>query len=215
MSPSLLLLLVPLTLITASLSAPSLPLQAQRQITCSAVGDCPTGNVCISSTFANCEPSDEICICNDVSGITCSSDDGCDGDLTCAELPDGPKVCIPKGLKEELEDATCIDAAALQHLQTHELVYSRHVSSRVLCDAFGSCATRGHIVRYAGKAMMMKNYCRIVACEERIIKVNSPRYSVGMRVPSKTDGLEYTSFAARYESVAEEAAMAAAVRMGL
>ena len=114
-----------------------------------------------------------------------------------------------------MEDATCIDAAALQHLQDHELVYSRHVSSRVLCDAFGNCATQGHIVRYAGKAMMMKNYCRIVECDERIIKIHIPRCSVGMRVPSKTDGLEYTPFAARYESVAEEAAIAAAIRTGL
>ncbi|CDF33442.1 unnamed protein product [Chondrus crispus] len=151
--------------------------------------------------------------------FTCSSDDDCPGEKKCTELENGEKVCLSDDEKEVLEDvvkdAVCIDAAALQHLQTHELVYSRHVSSRVLCDAFGSCATQGHIVRYAGKAMMMKNYCRIVECEERIIKVNSPRYSIGMRVPSKTDGLEYTSFAARYESVVEEAAIAAAVRMGL
>ena len=63
--------------------------------------------------------------------------------------------------------------------------------------------------------MMMKKYCERAGCEERVMEVNSLRYKKGMRVASKTDGLEYTVFAARYETRAEEAVLATAVRMGL
>lgn len=96
----------------------------------------------------------------------------------------------------------------------HELVFEEHQTGRVLCDGSGSCATPGHLVSYRGDAMMMKSFCQIVECQEKVMMVNSPRYRVGLRVSSKTEGLEYTAFAARYESRAEEASMAAAVRMG-
>jgi len=61
----------------------------------------------------------------------------------------------------------------------------------------------------------MSKYCEMVACEDKVMQVNSPRYSKGMRVQSKTDGLQYTVFAARYGTRAEQAVMAAAVRVGL
>lgn len=115
----------------------------------------------------------------------------------------------------EEQESVCIDAEALSHLQAHELVYEEHVVSRVLCDNFGSCATPGHIVQYKGSAMMMKRYCGMVGCEERSMKVNSPKYRRGMRVKSRTDGLEFTVFAARYETRAEEFVMSSAVRAGL
>lgn len=109
----------------------------------------------------------------------------------------------------------CIDATALSHLQAEELLYAEHKLARVLCDPQESCATPGHIVKFRGEAMMMKSYCTIVGCKERVIMVNSPRYKMGMRVQSRSEHLEYTALSARYETMVEETALRAAVRMGL
>lgn len=113
-------------------------------------------------------------------------------------------------------DGVCVDADALSHLGRDELVFEEHSLALVLCDAYNSCATPGHIVTYEGKAMMMKSYCKLVQqCEQREMLVNSPKFKIQLRVDSNTKGLQYTAFAARYETRAEEAAMIAAVRIGL
>lgn len=109
----------------------------------------------------------------------------------------------------------CVDAEALSHLSADELVFERHALSKVLCDKNESCATPGHVVAFEGQAMMMKSYCNLVGCEEREMLVNSPKYRMKLRVKSKTEGLLYTAFAARYETRAEEVVMMAAVHAGL
>lgn len=65
--------------------------------------------------------------------------------------------------------------------------------------------------------MIMRRYCEEVVgrCEKRVMEVNSPRYKRKRRVKSRTEGLEYTVFAARYDTRAEEAVIAAAVRVGV
>ena len=68
---------------------------------------------------------------------------------------------------------------------------------------------------YLGSAMMMKRYCTLVHCEKRIMKVNSPKLQTGLRVSSKTEDLEYTAFAARYETRAEELILSTAVHIGM
>lgn len=113
------------------------------------------------------------------------------------------------------EDPACIDASALGNMLAEELVFDGHVVKAALCDAQGSCATDGHIVEYQGRAMMMKSYCELVGCEERVMEVNSPRQRRRLRVPSRTEGLEFTAFAARYSTRAEEMMLAAAIRIGL
>lgn len=113
------------------------------------------------------------------------------------------------------EDPECIDASALGHMLAEELVFDVHVVKAVLCDDQGSCATDGHIVEYQGRAMMMKSYCELVGCEKRVMEVNSPRQRRRLRVPSRTEGLEFTAFAARYSTRAEEMILAAAIRIGL
>lgn len=63
--------------------------------------------------------------------------------------------------------------------------------------------------------MMMRSSCAKVECRRSNMQVNSPRFRWGRGVASKTDGLEYTSFAASYGTKAEEAVLAAAIRVGL
>ena len=120
-----------------------------------------------------------------------------------------------KKKKEAEEKDECVDARALAHLGAGELVYGTHVKARVLCDATGSCATPGHVVVFKGEAMMMRRYCEKVGCENDVIDVNSPTYRKALRVASRTGGLEYTTFAARYESSIEESVIRLAVRAGL
>lgn len=109
----------------------------------------------------------------------------------------------------------CIDAELLSHFKPHELVFENHPTARVLCDPSGSCATKGHIVHYNGSVMMMSSYCDVVGCEEREMEVNSPRYRRGLKVESKSDGMRFTAFAARYETKTEEAVLSTAVHIGL
>lgn len=108
-----------------------------------------------------------------------------------------------------------VDAAALAHLPPEQLVFDEHALAHVLCDRFGSCATPGHMVDYCGAVMKMATYCRAAGCARRVTRVNSPRYRQQLRVASRTDGLLYTAFAARYETRGEELALATLSRIGL
>lgn len=115
----------------------------------------------------------------------------------------------------ESQPDECVDAKALEHLPSHNLVFQRHATAKVLCDANRSCATPGHMVTYKREAMMMRTYCGLVGCKEDIMAVNSPRYRRGLSIKSKTTGLEYSSFAARYQTKAEEILIRIAVHVGL
>lgn len=121
----------------------------------------------------------------------------------------------PKGSTEPVAEDSCIDARALGHLAEEDLVLGKHATAHVLCDVNESCATPGHVVVFNGKPMMMRTYCASVGCERKVMTVNSPRFQRALRVRSRTDRLEYTAFAARYETTAEEALMKVAVRAGL
>lgn len=112
----------------------------------------------------------------------------------------------------------CIDASLLSKMRpSHHLVFPKHRQSYVLCDQYGSCATPGHVLVVEGVPMMMRTYCGRFGrkCRGRIALVNSPRVKRGLRVRSKTDGLEFTSFAAQYETSFEEFVLSTIIRMGL
>lgn len=139
------------------------------------------------------------------------------GSLAPGDGTDGgpaPSVgALPDGVSNE--DPACIDARALEHLRRENLMFERHVLAHVLCDVKSSCATPGHMVVFRGQAMMMRSYCGMVNCSKEMLHVNSPQFNRRVRVPSNTDGLEFTAFAARYETRAEEMVMSAAVHVGL
>lgn len=114
------------------------------------------------------------------------------------------------------EEPICIDAAALSHFSPDNLVFSSHRRAAVLCDSHGSCATPGHMVHYQGSAMMMRSYCEQVgSCMRSVRWVNSPKFQRALRVDSRTDGLSFLAFAARYESKAEEHVLRTLVRLGM
>lgn len=188
--------------------------------------DCGESAVCDSASTTG---AGDRKVCFDI----CKSNGECEDGEVCATWDAvsvfGIGLCIKRDIVEsnpifeELESAktspvvenvVCVDAAAVRHLQPEELVFARQVIAPVLCDKWGSCATAGHIVRYKGVGMMMKRYCGMVGCVRQVLAVNSPRYKVGLRLLSKTEGLEYTALAARYESVVEERVLSTFVRLG-
>lgn len=161
-------------------------------------------------------PPDESGVASVSPSPTDPSNSGPDATSTPTSAP-GVSPDVEGGEGEPTPAPVCIDAEALAHLERKDLVFAEHAWSDVLCDSAGSCATGGHIVVYSGRPMMMERYCALAAagCEWRKKYVNSPRYSRGRRVPSKTDGLEFTAFAARYQTKVEERVLVAAVRVGL
>lgn len=113
--------------------------------------------------------------------------------------------------------AVCIGVDALSHLHAKDLVFPHHYRAAVLCDPSGNCATPGHIVVKDDVPMMMKTYCDQLRwkndreeemCRWRVMLVNSPRMRYGVRIKSKSDGLEFTVLAARFQSKMEESVMA-------
>lgn len=112
-------------------------------------------------------------------------------------------------------EGACVDARLVRHFAHHELVFERHVLRRVLCDEHDSCATAGHLVVYKGNPMMMRSYCLAVGCDMKVIHVNSPRLTRALRIASNTKQLEFTTFAARFETRAEERILSIAIRVGL
>lgn len=111
----------------------------------------------------------------------------------------------------------CVDADALKHLHPSQLVYPEHRLASVLCDQHGNCATPGHMVVYQGTPMMMRLYCDNVpsGCSRRVKHVNSPRFQKGMRIPSKSSSLQFTSLAARWETHLEHYFLSMALRIVL
>lgn len=130
--------------------------------------------------------------------------------------PFDPSTSNTANPDEEPSDV-CIDAGALSHLPPRALLFASHRQARVLCDARGSCATAGHMVQFHGEVMMMRSYCarEAVQCTWHITVVNSPRFASRLRIGSKTTGLLYTVFAARYESRTEERFLSTLVHLGL
>lgn len=134
------------------------------------------------------------------------------------ETPAAPTPSSSSAAADEADPEVCIDAAALAHLPSHQLIFSEHRRAAVLCDSFGSCATPGHMVEHHGVPMTMLSYCARsnVECTKTIKMVNSPKMTagLGLRIKSRSDGLVYTSLAARYQTKTEEWMLSKLLRMG-
>lgn len=135
-----------------------------------------------------------------------------------AEMP--PLGTDPAGEPSEStppdDNAVCVDSAALAHLDVNDLVFKNHRRAAVLCDAQSACATPGHIVLWHNEPMMMRTYCQQagVQCTHSVRMVNSPRLRKKLRLFSRTDGLIFTAFAARYATRVEEHVVSHVFRLG-
>lgn len=156
---------------------------------------------------------------------SCHGEQDCDEGEVCSNQAEGTDlrvgVCMSRRLGEqvaqtvqglEIGDRVCV---AAEFVEKGDGVYKDGVLARVLCDRSGSCATEGHMVRWHGTGMMMKNYCDMVGCVTEVKFVNSPRFRVGKIVQSKTKGLVFTALAARYGTWVEEKFMAGLMAVGV
>lgn len=167
------------------------------------------------------------CVCANAALKTCTADKDCGtASEVCADAKEvnsalaAKKYCFSKAVvKADKDDGVCIGVHHLRTAQLHQndLVFENDAFGKVLCDQKGSCATPGHMVLYGGAPMMMKRYCSLVVdgCVSKVMKVNSPKYARGFTVDSLSEGLVFTAFAARWETNAEERALATAIRVGL
>lgn len=207
--------------------------------------DCTLSNeTCQTPIFGNgtCTiPEACFCLTADFEFVFCSTDTDCDGKicakestksafgvcLTCLEYTDLPEnsqnaldvdgKCNDTDMNHSNSSTSsvCIDIDHLTHFERSQLIFSNHFRASVLCDSHGSCATPGHMVVYHGKTMMMQTYCKDVDCIRRIRSVNSPRMKVGLRIPSRSVGLEFTPLSASRGSYLEERVLSLLLRVGL
>ncbi|CDF38326.1 unnamed protein product [Chondrus crispus] len=183
---------------------------------CTSSADCSTdGEVCV-------QLDDAICFSKNTANVASlpivggeSSSDGSEENAGSTPTPDESDDPSSSSESDGNDEEACIDARALGHLPSDALVFKKHAVSRVLCDENNSCATRGHMVLFHGHAMRMSTYCDSVGCKQAVVEVNSPRFSRGMRIESNTKELEYTVFAARHDTRAEESMIRIAVQLGL
>lgn len=210
-----------------------LPLKVtDKQASCTSAEGCSDGFVCVNVGALACSSSDSFCVCLQ-SDLGCTPRSSCLSGFTCVHS-DGTSctdsseiyVCVPTSPVDpptnnpptsSTDDSEfCVDATLLSHLPSHQLVYKSHRRASVLCDKSASCATPGHIVVFERKAMMMSSYCNLVGnCHKRVMNVNSPTMSRKLRVSTKTDNLQFTALASRYQTVVEERFLSALVHMSM
>lgn len=122
-----------------------------------------------------------------------------------------------EGDAEGQGDGVCVDASLLSGIAQKDRVFSSDRRASVLCDDSGTCATSGHMVVWKGEPMAMQRYCSIIGskCTTQVRWVNSPRYSRGLRLTSRTDDLLLTPLAAKWNTRGEHLVLGLAVRVGL
>lgn len=186
---------------------------------CTSSSDCKGSRKCDGSV---CTPTLSEARCKTSStcdkGERCITVEGYTICLSCPLVSSAPSgtVDLVDGGKCNGDKVACVSAESLQHLSMSDLVFAEHVEADVLCDISGSCATHGHVVVYEGRPMMMSTYCEVhTQCISKRMLVNSPRLKRGLRIPSKTTGLEFTVYAAKYRTKAEEVVLGGLVRIGL
>ncbi|KAI0564415.1 hypothetical protein FGB62_25g033 [Gracilaria domingensis] len=181
------------------------------------MNDCPDGRQCVN-VFSVDDLSTGVCLAKFTPSSSSSdntANEGTDNDDANADEAESDADDASDDDEDDSSEV-CIAAKSLAHMKQNDLIYPNHVPARVLCDSFESCATPGHMVRYHGKAMMMKSYCNLVGgCTRTVMHVNSPRYRRALELPSDTPHLSFTAFAARYTSKLEEHVLRTAVHMGL
>lgn len=200
------------------------------QSNCTSSSDCSEGENCFDTSqlgYFQCTGSSSHCVCD--MDITCSANKACDDDSVCINMV-GMGLCTTCEAYEQVTSdgmtqipifgkntcgGVCVDANLLSHIDQQELIFSTHRRASVLCDAHGSCATSGHIVVYKEKSMMMCSYCEMDGnCSRKVMSVNSPKMGLNVRVPTKTEGLEFTALAAKHGSIAEEVLLSALIKIG-
>lgn len=196
---------------------------------CSTDGECSGSRKCYAPVSDDevvvCSAGSTNCGCLDLNRQSCSEDrPKCLSGDRCIATQNGGGACIACSLEddiggEELDDSQCVCIAThhLHQFHSSALVYSTHQRAAVLCDIHHNCATPVHMVIYKNKPMTMSSYCEMVpgSCVRRIMYVNSPRMSIGLRVASKSSHLQFTALAAAGNTRVERAFLSSIISLGV
>ena len=156
-------------------------------------------------------------VCKPMESTLNCKEEGCVEGEKCINF-DGLDICASEKAIEKFGlNEACV---AVHHLNEEGVIKYKHVFDAdrlavVLCDENNSCATPGHMVSFRGKGMMMRSYCEFTECTQSIMRVNSPKYSRKIRVASRSEGLVFTAFAAKWVTAFEEWVLWGLIRMGL
>lgn len=192
--------------------------------------ECKSPRTCVrEDSLATCRDMTG-CVCLDKSSVACTGSNDCLPGDRCVEFPDG-KLCYScdmvangdvngkptdSGFSCTWLASLCIAVDGLSDFSKHSLVYKVHRKAVVLCDRNHSCATPGHVVIYEGVPMLMQSYCKLRNdCNVSVSLVNSPKYERALRIPSRTEQLEYTSLSSRYALRFEEIVLSKLIHFGL
>ena len=168
-----------------------------------------------------CKNGPCICLMEQEERSFCTKNTDCEaeGMKACSNSTNGLPICLRievlKSRGEGEGGGVCVASKHLGGFEDKELVFETHKRAAVLCDERGNCATPGHMVVWKGQGMMMRRYCGYVGCVPRVMMVNSPKWRRNMAVPSESEGLTFSAFAARYETKAEEVVLSAFIRAGV
>lgn len=156
--------------------------------------------------------------------VSSSPDEGDSSPADSSPSSPGGSTNTDSAATSEAEPVVCIGA---HHLSTtHKLVFSEHKRASVLCDESNNCATPWHIVIYNQRTLTMHAYCELddVSCTRRVMLVNSPAYSVGLRIPTVSShhgrntnddlSLHFTVFSASHGTRFEVMVMRLLVSLG-
>lgn len=211
---------------------------------CKSNSDCESPRTCITSTgdsLNECPSNATSCICIGVNNLICADSKAClSNDRCIKEESTGTKVCLSCTLVSAIDATTvddgmgkcnstteldtesnstdsCIAVQSLRQFAPSELVYEHDRQALVLCDEQYNCATPSHMVIYHDRPMTMTSYCNQtnVLCRHRVMFVNSPRMKIGLRIPSNSKPLLFTTMAAKYGTKLEEALLSGLVRLGV
>ena len=155
-------------------------------------------------------------VCKPMENTSNCKEEGCVEGERCINI-EGLDICVSeKAIAKFSLNEACV---AVHHLNEEGIIKSQRVFDAdrlavVLCDENNSCATPGHMVSFRGKGMMMRSYCKLIECTQSIMRVNSPIHSRKMRVTSRSEGLVFTAFAAKWVTAFEERVLWGLIRMG-
>lgn len=175
-----------------------------------------------------CSGNSSDCKCRTTSDLSCATSFNCDRNSRCIDYPNvGTGECfacnrtvdqLPENA-DAIDDGNCVCIASdlLNTLNVSALVFKSHRIAHVLCDHLENCATPGHFVIFNNIPMSMATYCtqHNITCRPDVKLVNNPKMKLGLRIPSHSNYLKFTPFAAAKQTLVEEIALRIIVALGL
>lgn len=117
-----------------------------------------------------------------------------------------PSMPGPSDDVEPSPEDECVDITHLTAYPSHALVHEEHITADVFCprDSSLPCATANHMLRVEGKSVSYREYCEVVSCDKKTMKVNSV-FSHMWEEQTHNNGVVLTMFDGRHPETVQKA----------